>query len=153
MTDITTREATMQDLDILLEFEQGIIAAERPFDITLQKDPIRYYDIAAMIIKPEVKLFVAETGGQVVGCGYCRIENAKPYLKHPIHGYLGFMYVVPVHRGKGVNKQVVTALAEWARSEKVEELRLEVYFGNTGAILAYERTGFTKHMIEMRMGL
>lgn len=153
MNEITTREATMEDLEILLQFEQGVIAAERPFDITLKKDPIRYYDIAAMIIKPEVKLVVAETEGQVVGCGYCRIENAKPYLQHPIHGYLGFMYVVPVHRGKGINKQVVTHLAAWARTEKVNELRLEVYFGNTTAIQAYEKTGFTKHMIEMRMGL
>ncbi len=153
MNEITTREATMQDLAILLEFEQGIIAAERPFDITLQKNNLRYYDIAAMIIKPEVKLVLAETVGQIAGCGYCRIEQSKPYLQHNHHGYLGFMYVVPLHRGKGINKLIVNALADWARSEKVTELRLDVYFHNTTAVQAYEKAGFSKHMVEMRLGI
>jgi GNAT superfamily N-acetyltransferase len=153
MNEITTREATMQDLETLLQFEQGIIAAERPFDITLQKNNIRYYDIAAMIIKPEVKLVVAEADGQLVGCGYCRIEQSKPYLQHNLHGYLGFMYVLPLHRGKGINKLIVNALADWARSENVTELRLDVYYHNTTAVQAYEKAGFTKHMIEMRMAI
>ncbi len=153
MNEITTREATMQDLETLLKFEQGIIAAERPFDITLTKDPVRYYDIAAMIIKPEVKLVVAETGGELVGCGYCRIEQSKPYLQHNVHGYLGFMYVLPLHRGKGINQLIVNALADWARAEKVTELRLDVYFHNTTAVQAYEKAGFSKHMVEMRLGI
>jgi GNAT superfamily N-acetyltransferase len=153
MNEITTREATMQDLETLLRFEQGIIAAERPFDITLQKNNIRYYDIAAMIIKPEVKLVVAETDGQLVGCGYCRIEQSKPYLQHNLHGYLGFMYVIPLQRGKGINKLIVDKLAEWAKSENVTELRLDVYYHNTTAVQAYEKAGFSKHMVEMRMAI
>ncbi len=35
---------------VLRRFEQGVIQAERPFDITLADDPIQYYDIEAMII-------------------------------------------------------------------------------------------------------
>jgi hypothetical protein len=44
------------DLDILFRFEQGVIAAERPFDPTLKKDPIHYYDLQAMIDAPEINL-------------------------------------------------------------------------------------------------
>ena len=41
-----TREATLKDLHTLLEFEQGIIAAERPFDGTLKEGEIHYYDLS-----------------------------------------------------------------------------------------------------------
>lgn len=143
----------MQDLEILLVFEQGVINAERPFDHTLKKGMISYYDVKGMINNPLVEIVVAEMDEKVVGCGYCRIENAKPYLQHPLHGYLGFMYVVPEQRGKGINKMIIEALSDWARSEKITELRLDVYHGNSAAIQAYEKAGFHKHMVEMRMGL
>jgi GNAT superfamily N-acetyltransferase len=89
----------------------------------------------------------------LVGCGYARIETAKHYLQHPQHAYLGFMYVLPGHRGKGINKFIVEALKTWTRARGLTELRLDVYFDNLAAISAYEKSGFTKHMIEMRMDL
>ncbi len=153
MSEITTREASLADLEILLQFEQGVITAERPFDPTLKPDPLKYYDIEALISHTNSRLVIAELEGEVVGCGYCRIEEAKTYLQHPVHGYLGFMYVIPIHRGKGINRLIVSDLAEWARSKQVTELRLDVYVDNTTAIQAYEKAGFNKHMIEMRMGI
>ena len=39
------RQARHTDLDTLFRFEQGVITAERPFDPTLKKDPIHYYDL------------------------------------------------------------------------------------------------------------
>jgi GNAT superfamily N-acetyltransferase len=39
-----------------------------------------------------------------IDAGYARIEQAKPYLKHTAYAYLGFMYVLPAYRGKGINK-------------------------------------------------
>jgi RimJ/RimL family protein N-acetyltransferase len=153
MEEITIRKATTGDLATLLKFEQGVIAAERPFDITLRGDPNYYYDIEKMIEAPEVELLVAEFGGELIGSGYARIEDAKPYLLHAQHAYIGFMYVVPQHRGKGVNKIIIAALAAWAVAQQITELRLDVYSDNAAAIKAYERSGFTKHMINMRMGL
>jgi hypothetical protein len=38
MSTINIREAKLEDLNILLEFEQGIITAERPYDPTLQEE-------------------------------------------------------------------------------------------------------------------
>jgi len=153
MEDIIIRKATQDDLDTLLTFEQGVIAAERPFDITLKGDPNHYYDIEKMITTPEVELLVAELDGELVASGYARIENAKPYLLHAQHAYLGFMYVVPQHRGKGINKKIIDALTAWSASKNITELRLDVYSDNEPAIKAYERSGFARHMINMRMGL
>lgn len=143
----------MADLPTLFEFEQGVIAAERPFDPTLKSGQIHYYDIEKMIAAPDVELLVAEINNEVVGSGYARIENAKPFLQHNRHAYLGFMYIMPQWRGKGINKKILDKLTEWVQQHNITELRLDVYQPNIAAIKAYEKAGFTKHMIEMRKGL
>jgi GNAT superfamily N-acetyltransferase len=153
MQNITTRKATLADMDTLLQFEQGVIAAELPFDSTLKESHINYYNLNELITAPHIQLVVAELDGELIGSGYARIENSKIYLKHQQHAYLGFMYVLPQHRGKGVNKIVINTLKEWALSKGITELRLEVYYKNTSAIKAYEKVGFISHMIQMRQGL
>jgi ribosomal protein S18 acetylase RimI-like enzyme len=153
MEQINIRTATLADLDTLLEFEQGIIKTERPFDPTLKDGHINYYDIAAMIETPYIEVVVAELGSEIIGSGYARIEDSKVYLKHPKHAYLGFMYVKPEHRGKGVNKKVIAALQHWSIVRGITEFRLDVYNDNLPAVKAYEKIGFSKHLIEMRMEL
>ena len=151
MDRITIRKASLKDLDTLLRFEQGVIAAERPFDPTLKPGHIHYYDMAEMITAPHIELVVAVLNHHLIGSGYARIETAKPYLRHPRHAYLGFMYTEPIHRGKGVNKKIIEALKHWALSQNISELRLDVYYHNESAIRAYEKVGFIRHMVEMRL--
>jgi len=153
MEIITVRTAVPADLDILLGFEQGIIAAERPFDPTLKEGHINYYDIAEMIKASHIEVVVAEFGNEIIGGGYARIEPSKTYLKHREHAFLGFMYVKPEHRGRGVNSMVIEALKQWAVTQGITEFRLQVYNDNLPAIKAYEKVGFTGYLLEMRMGL
>jgi len=150
---ITVRKATGADLETLERFEQAVVSAERPFDPTLGEGPIRYYDIAHMLERDDVEFAVAESGGKIVGCGFARIEAAKPYLKHRRHAYLGLMYVEPQHRGDAVNGRIIDALKRWCRSRDVAEMRLEAYADNLPAVRAYEKAGFSKLVIEMRMNL
>lgn len=153
MSEINIRKARMEDLSVLREFEQGIITAERPFDPTLKEDPISYYDIQKMITATDVEIVVAEIESKIVGSGYARIEAAKPYLKHHNYAYLGFMFTATKHRGKGVNAKIIETLKEWCRSHEIIELRLDVYNNNPSAIKAYEKAGFKKHLLNMRIGL
>ena len=153
MAKIIVRKAISLDLPVLLEFEQGIITAERPFDNTLKDGEIHYYDIAAMIIADDVEVLVAELNNELIGSGYARIETSKVYLKHPKHAYLGFMYVKPEHRGKGVNKMILDGLTLWSKQQEITELRLDVYDENEPAVKAYEKAGFSKHLDLMRKGI
>jgi RimJ/RimL family protein N-acetyltransferase len=153
MDEIITRKALINDLAVLLEFERGIIGTERPFDPTLKDGEIHYYDIAYMITSPVTEVIVAEYNNEVIGSGYARLEDSKVFLKHPKHAFLGFMYVKPEHRGKGVNNKIMEALRKWALSHGVTEFRLEVYHDNLPAIRAYEKVGFSKLLIYMRMGI
>jgi hypothetical protein len=95
MQNIIIRKATLNDMDTLLIFEQGVIAAERPFDPTIDVDPINYYDLNTLLTALHCHLVVAELDGEPIGSGYARIETGKPFLTHKQHAYLGFMYVLP----------------------------------------------------------
>jgi ribosomal protein S18 acetylase RimI-like enzyme len=147
------RKALLSDLEQLYILEQNIIQAERPFDPTLKKGPTHYYDLKEMITASHIELVVAELNDTIIGSGYARIETSKPYLAHTRHAYLGFMYVLPEHRGKGINKRIIAVLKNWASLQNVPELRLEVYYNNAIAIKAYEKIGFSKHMLEMRLNI
>ena len=153
MDQIKIRKASPHDLGQLYIFEQNIIQAERPFDPTLKKGRTHYYDLEKMITAPNVELVVAELNDTIIGSGYARIEDSKLYLQHTHHAYLGFMYVLPEHRGQGINKQIIEALKKWVYSQNITELRLDVYYDNISAIKAYEKIGFSKHMVEMRLNV
>jgi RimJ/RimL family protein N-acetyltransferase len=153
MNEVTTREAVQSDLPTLRHFEQGLIDAERPFDPTIQEGDILYYDLEYMLGAPHIHLIVAESNGELIGCGYARIEEARHYLKHKQHAYIGFMYTLPAYRGKGVNKIVAQALLYWAREQNITEAMLDVYYDNEAAIKAYEKSGFSRHLITMRKSI
>lgn len=153
MAQISIRKATTSDLPTLLRFEQGVISAERPFDDEIKPAPVHYYDLEEMISASHIELVVAELNGEIIGSGYARIEKSKHFIKQPLHAYLGFMYVDPAYRGKGVNKEIIEALKNWTISQNITELRLDVYNGNMSAIKAYEKAGFEKQLINMRLDI
>ena len=134
----------------MLLFEQEIIRAERPFDNSLKEgNDVHYYDLEMMLTQPDVKIAIAEVDGNIVASGYARIEEAKPYLKHRQHAYLGFMYVAPEHRRQGINQLIIEYLSTFAKTKGITELRLDVFAGNEKAVGAYEKAGFRKLLIEM----
>ena len=153
MEEIKIRKAAPEDLEQLLLFEQDLIKFERPFDPTVKPDPVNYYDLKAMLTGSHFEVAVAEINNKIIASGYARIDKSKPFLKHENHAYLGFMYVLPEYRGKGINKQIIDHLKNWAASQNVNELRLEVYYDNDAAIKAYEKFGFSRYSLEMRHNL
>lgn len=150
---INIRAATLQDMPVLLNFEQELIAAERPFDETFKEETIHYYNIEEMILSKNVELVIAEEDGSAIACGYASILIPKIYFKFNKFAYVGFMYTKPEHRGKGINKLVMENLFSWIRLQGISEVRLDVYSSNIGAIKAYEKVGFKAHLLKMRMSI
>ena len=151
MIDIKYRTADIDDLTTLLDFEYEIISFERAFDSNLKPDPTHYYDLKATLLSQEVEVVVAHINNNIIASGYAKIVNAKPYHINSQYAYLGFMYVKPEFRGKGVIQNIIETLLQWSKNRGLEEARLEVYNDNVNAIKAYEKVGFKKHMIEMKM--
>lgn len=151
MNDLIIRDAVQTDLPILKKFEQEIIATERPFNDCLKSENICYYDIGALIDSKSSSVMVAEDSGVIVGSGYARIKQSKAHLQHEFHAYLGFMYVAPSHRGRGVNQLVIQALIKWAKAQGLQHFYLEAYADNSSAIKAYQKLGFQASLIEMKL--
>jgi RimJ/RimL family protein N-acetyltransferase len=137
----------------LLEFEQDLIDVERPFDPTIKCGNTYYYDLKSMITSDNTGLVIAELNKEIIGCGYALIKNAKSCFEYAQYSYLGFMYIKPEYRGKGVNKKIIDALQQWSLSKGIHELRLQVYCDNVAAIKAYDKAGFSKLLVTMRMGI
>lgn len=136
------RIANLDDLPILLEFEQRLIKAERPMDPSIKDGDISYYDISEMIKATNSEVFVVELDDEIVASGYAKIIDDHPYLKHAKQGYLGFMFIPEEHRGKGLNKLILNAMIDWCKTRNVFEIRLDVYDVNKTAIKAYKKSGF-----------
>ena len=149
----TVRKATLNDLPSLLKFEQGLIRTERPMDPTIKEGHIHYYDISEFIKADDSEVFVVENDNDIVASGYVKIKGDRQYLKHKKQGYLGFMFVPEKLRGQGLNKLIIDALINWCRDHGIDEIRLDVYNVNEPAIRAYEKAGFTKHLLNMRLNL
>ena len=147
------RKANLEDLPVLLELEQGLIAVERPMDPTIKEGDISYYDLEGFVSANDTAVLVAEHDGKIVASGYARIKGDRHYLKHKNQAYLGFMFVVEEHRGKALNKLIIDKLLSWCKTKGVYEIRLDVYEDNVPAIRAYQKVGFKKHMINMRMNI
>lgn len=153
MNNVIFRRATKADLPILLEFEQGIVIAERPMNPTIKAKDVKYYDIAALIDRPDAEVIVGTVDDKIIASGYALIKPIPPQFTFDQYVHLGFMYVLPAYRGKGINRLLIKELTDWAKKQGVLEVRLEVYTDNAAAIRAYEKVGFTKLMVEMRLDL
>ena len=150
---ISIRKANLDDIKTLLEFEQGVIEAERPLDPFLANGDLTYYNIPELITNENTNLLVAISNNKLVASGYLRIENNKHYHKNTKIGYIGFMFVIPDFRGQKISTIILDSLKEWAKENNLKELRLDVYSNNDGAIKAYERFGFAKSLVNMRMDI
>ncbi len=60
------------------------------------------------------------------------------------------MYVIPEHRGKGINGSLIKKLLEWAHNKNILEIQLDVYAKNESAVKAYEKFGFKPDLLKMR---
>ena len=147
------RLATTSDLPTLNQFQCGLIQAEADYIPRRQKQRYRYYDLALLLEDPDTRIVVAECDGGLVGSGYVQKRPSKAYLEHAYHGYIGFIYTLPERRGQGIATAVLAALKSEAIDMGLDELQLDVFARNHGAISAYEAAGFIPNLIGMRYPL
>ncbi|VXB12346.1 GNAT family N-acetyltransferase [Maribacter litoralis] len=149
--EIEIREAVKSDLPVLRLHEQEVVNAERPMNPTIKESGVVYYDLEALIENPRATVLVACHDDKIVATGYALEKPARDYLDHETFAYLGFMFTDPAYRGRGLNGKIIDALIDWATNAGLTEIKLDVYSDNDSAIRAYEKKGFKRHMIEMRL--
>ena len=148
---IHIRPAVLAELTTLQSFEQEIIRSERLYDDTIRPDPVSYYDLGALIESDEAEVVIAEYDKKIIATGYARIKKGKPEYKYEQYAYLGFICVLPEFRGQSIVSMVLDYLIAWSHSKNLWEIKLEVYVANEAAIKSYEKMGFKKNILEMRL--
>lgn len=88
------------------------------------------------MLRERVVFFVTRYEGQLAGCGGIKMFDDYGEVKR--------MFVRPELRGKGLGKAMLRRLAEYARSQRVEVLRLETGVYEVEAIGLYEGFGFKR---------
>jgi ribosomal protein S18 acetylase RimI-like enzyme len=151
LENLDLRKATMKDHIALLALEQKVIEAERPFNTTIRSAGVIYYDLERLLTNEDSHVVVAEHKGNIIATGYAQIRTSKQSLNHTEHAYLGFMYVSPEYRGRGINQQVIGSLIDWSKEHGVGDFYLDVYAQNEAAISAYRKFGFVNSIIEMKI--
>jgi GNAT superfamily N-acetyltransferase len=139
MTTISTRIANLNDLETLLEFEQGVIKAERPMDSFLGDGTLSYYNIPELIASKNSNLKVDEANNELGGSGYLKIPDSSHYHQNRTHGYIGFIFVKPAFRGQRIIILILESLKKWGKEKDLKELRLDVYSKNVDALKSYNR--------------
>jgi RimJ/RimL family protein N-acetyltransferase len=81
--------------------------------------------------------FVADPGGRLIGHAGGTVLPEEPSAT-----VVFAVYITPAHRGSGVLRELVEAVAGWSVAMGRGELMLEVVVGNDRAVRAYERLGF-----------
>ena len=153
MEEFKLRKALLKDQPVLLEFEQKVLEAERPYNSSIKLLGASYYNLKDLLTSKNSYLVVAEVKDTIVASGYAQVRTSKPSLTHDLHCYLGFMYVVPEYRRLGINQKIVEKLVTWSNSQGIPDCYLDVYAGNKAAIRAYQKVGFVKSMIEMKLNI
>ncbi len=104
--------------------------------------------------------FVAVQDGQDAGVIRSAMDPGQPDTAHLIS-----MWVAPEARGHGVGEALIEAVADWARSQGLKLLALDVIDDNEPAIALYRRKGFKptgesnafppprEHIVEIRMAI
>ena len=134
---VTVREATLADVDQLLELLVAVagegrwIGTEAPFDVERRRQRM-----VGDIEGADAVILVAEAGGELVG------ELGLHLARYGVAD-LG-MLVAAAWRGRGVGSALLAEAVERARAAGAHKIALQVWPHNAAAIALYERFGFER---------
>jgi ribosomal protein S18 acetylase RimI-like enzyme len=95
-------------------------------------------EVQASLASDDVRTFVAEADGRIVGTA--RVEFAeRPYFRI---ADIRRVYVVPAWRRRGVASELMRVAEETAHQGGAKEVRLSVVAENAPALRLYEKLGY-----------
>ena len=95
------------------------------------------------INKDNLKITIAQENDIVIGYCLSNTDNC--------HGEMNTLHVKEEERGKEVGKKLMEMHLKWMKEKECKNISLHVSHENENAITFYEKFGFRKNTIEMRM--
>jgi GNAT superfamily N-acetyltransferase len=137
MSELTIRTATPQDIPQILAFIRELALYEREPDAVLATEEDLLRD--GWGPTPRFRCLIAEVDAVPAGFALFFTSYSTWRGHHGIR--LEDLYVSPVHRGKGIGKALLQAVARVAVAEGCPRLEWDVLAWNTPAIGFYEKIG------------
>jgi GNAT superfamily N-acetyltransferase len=134
---VTIRQATEQDVPLILSFIRQLAEYERLLDAVKATEPMLRETLFGP--RPAAEVLIAEDGGKPVGFALF-FENYSTFLAQ--RGiYLEDLFVIPAARGRGIGKVLLQRLAHLAIERNCGRLEWAVLDWNSPAIGFYRRVG------------
>jgi len=100
--------------------------------------------IAGSVRKENNQYFVAVVDGAPAGFAKLKKHSLNDELDFLFQAELQKLYVLPLHRGKGIGGALINVVIASAESMEPDCLWLDTHISNSHAIRFYERHGFSK---------
>lgn len=98
---------------------------------------------------PDAVVKVAEENGTVIGYAVATRGREAAFYKYSRVGLLTDVFVKESHRGRGVARQLLAALEDWARRQGLQAIEVNVFPEHTEEIESLKRLGFFHFRIKM----
>lgn len=130
------REARLEDVPASVDVYIAVAAEGRWIggELPIDRDE-RIERFSATLADAEARMWVAETGGTVVGTISMRPHGGRAELG---------MAIMDEWRGKGVGSAMMHTAIGWARDQGFDKISLFVWPHNERAIKLYEKVGFSR---------
>lgn len=149
---VQVRPATPADLAHVIELRMALLRehGNNPIYARLRpdaRDRARRM-FAAQLASPNERIFLAESGGTVIGIIRCVESSGSPLLDPARYAYISSAYVKPEARRRGALRALVAAARQWSASRGLDEARLHSVANDEGSNLAWDALGFdvVEHM-------
>lgn len=146
--DLTIREATRQDYEavcaLVAQVDQIHIEA-LPDIFRPAAGPAREREyMEEIIIADDARLFVAEHDGMVIGLTQAKIRDASGWPFAVARQWINIDEIVVDERfrGMGIGRALLARVEEWAHSQGIGRIELNVWEFNASARSLYESEGF-----------
>lgn len=142
------REATLADLPAIRALGREVNALHHeawPEVFAASPDPWREEALwRAAIGGADATTFVAETEGGVVGFANVQFVSTEtnPLVQPVAHARIGSVGVAAAHRRRGIGRELMRRVEEWAAARGAHRIALNVWAFNGRAIQLYEALGY-----------
>ena len=143
---ITVREATVRDLDAVMELRLALLREhpDHPIYGRLRPDvTTRARELFANQLRSTTEsIFLAQREDIVAGILRCVESIGSPLLDPARYVYVSSVYVRPELRRRGVLRALLRAADTWARERGLDQMRLHNVAGSESAEGAWAALGF-----------
>ena len=146
MRSVSVREATLDDLDAVVELRLSLLReyGDHPLYGRLHPDARRraYELYRTQLASANETIFVAALDGDIVGVLRCVDTPSSPLLMPERYCYVSSAYVKPHTRRKGVLTALMDAAERWCDARGITEMRLHNATGVRMAEDTWSALGF-----------